>query len=108
MLTLRLKDATMRPPCGLFALWPSKAMPTPSTILGSFTTTVWVSRRTRSAHTCGSTCRRRKAGEGAAAFRGPYRTSHDPRADRRGAEARTRVEAEYAVAFSLETRNGSS
>ena len=29
--------------------------------LGVFTTTVWVSRRTRSAHTCGSTCRRRKA-----------------------------------------------
>ena len=41
-------------------------------------------------------------------FSRPYRTSHDPRADRRGAEARTRVEAEYAVAFSLETRDGSS
>ena len=41
-------------------------------------------------------------------FSRPYRTSHDPRADRRGAEARTRVEAKYAVAFSSEARNGSS
>ena len=36
-------------------------------------------------------------------FTRPYRTAHDPRADRRGTETRTRVEAEYAVALSLET-----
>ena len=35
-------------------------------------------------------------------FTRPYRTAHDPRADRRSAEVRTRLEAEYAVAFSLE------
>ena len=34
------------------------------------------------------------------------RRQDDPRADSRSAEARTRVEAKYAVAFSLETRNG--
>ena len=36
-----------------------------------------------------------------------YRRQDDPRADSRSAETRTRVEAEYAVAFSLETREGS-
>ena len=36
-----------------------------------------------------------------------YRRQDDTRPDRRGAETRTRVEAEYAVAYSLETRDGS-
>jgi hypothetical protein len=40
--------------------------------------------------------------DGAAA----YRTAHDPRADRGSAETHTRLEAELAVACSLETRDG--
>jgi hypothetical protein len=50
MLTLRLRDATTRPQCSLFVLWPSKATLTRNTNWRYFMTTAWASRRTRSAH----------------------------------------------------------
>jgi hypothetical protein len=98
MLTLRLRDATTRPQCSLFVLWPSKATLTRNTNWRYFMTTAWASRRTRSAHICGSTCRRRRAEKVRQLFETLSHTAHEPSAERGSAKARTRVEITFSLA----------